>query len=234
MQFESFKNKHEGDDIYVLCSGKSCDYFDPSFLDGKIKIGINQAYKKYDCNYLIKKEFVSNDAIFKESQDDCLIFYAERHCGGHHKVNPVAQFKLDQKTANRLVKFPHSEFQGHTTDAAGIGRMLKEKRLMSTGSTMSSGIHLAFWMGAKNIILVGHDCCMIEGETNFKGYHNGNTTSNWGGLNNPQSKQSYSQWLGECLKTTRVIQNVLRKNHNVNLISINPFVSLLDVKQKVS
>ena len=40
------KDKHKGEDIYVIASGKSIDFIDDSFFDGKILIGVNQAYKK--------------------------------------------------------------------------------------------------------------------------------------------------------------------------------------------
>ena len=40
------KNKHQGEDIYVLASGKSVDFFNEDFFDNKIVIGVNQAYKK--------------------------------------------------------------------------------------------------------------------------------------------------------------------------------------------
>jgi hypothetical protein len=36
-------------------------------------------------------------------------------------------------------------------------------------------MHLAAYMGAKNIILIGHDCGTLNGEPNFKDYHTDKT-----------------------------------------------------------
>jgi hypothetical protein len=47
----------------------------------------------------------------------------------------------------------------------------REDQLLVSHSTITSGIHLAAYMGAKNIILMGHDCGTIDGNLNFDGYH---------------------------------------------------------------
>jgi len=41
-----FENIHKGLDIYIICSGKSLDFINNDFFNGKITIGINQVYKK--------------------------------------------------------------------------------------------------------------------------------------------------------------------------------------------
>jgi hypothetical protein len=46
-ELQEFKDCHKGADIYIVASGKSMDFYDPSFLDGKITIGINQVYRKF-------------------------------------------------------------------------------------------------------------------------------------------------------------------------------------------
>ena len=50
-----FKNIHKGKDIYVIGSGKSCDFISRDFFDNKITIGINQVYYRYDTNYYVRK-----------------------------------------------------------------------------------------------------------------------------------------------------------------------------------
>jgi hypothetical protein len=47
------KNKHEGEDIYILASGKSVDFFNEDFFENKIVIGVNQAYKKICCDFIV-------------------------------------------------------------------------------------------------------------------------------------------------------------------------------------
>jgi len=77
-------------------------------------------------------------------------------------------------------------------------------------------------MGAKNIILVGHDCGTINGEPNFKNYHNEQTYK----IAHSRGKTDYIIWLRQIEAQTIVIKNLLKKKYNCNIYSINPFVSL--------
>ena len=46
------KDTHKGEDVWIIGSGSSMDYIDPSFFDNKITIGVNDVYKKYEhCSY---------------------------------------------------------------------------------------------------------------------------------------------------------------------------------------
>ena len=44
-------------------------------------------------------------------------------------------------------------------------------KLVISWSTITSGIHLALFLGAINIILVAHDCGKINDKLNFNKYH---------------------------------------------------------------
>ena len=43
----------------------------------------------------------------------------------------------------------------------------RDNKLIVSGSTITTAIHLAAHMGAKYIILLGHDCGTLDGENNF-------------------------------------------------------------------
>ena len=157
MKLADFRKKHDGQDIYIICSGKSCDYLSADFFKNKLTLGVNNVYKKFPCNYL----------LFKENT-----------------------------------------------------------KLMVSYSTITSAIHLAYYMGAKNIILVGHDCCSIKNENNFEGYHDQKSLAVVWGNNIQQAKSSYKNWVSQLAQTTEAIQKILKEQYHVNLISLNPFVSL--------
>ena len=42
------KNKHLGDDVWVVLAGSSMDYINHNFFENKIVIGVNQVYKHYN------------------------------------------------------------------------------------------------------------------------------------------------------------------------------------------
>jgi hypothetical protein len=76
-------------------------------------------------------------------------------------------------------------------------------------------------MGAKNIILIGHDCGIIDGEPNFKGYHTDSTYKIvW-----RNGKQDYINWLSNIEQQTITLKQLLAKQYNANVVSMNPFIN---------
>jgi len=76
-------------------------------------------------------------------------------------------------------------------------------------------------MGAKNIMLVGHDCGTINGDPNFKNYHSEKTYK----IAHSRGKTDYIIWLRQIEAQTIAVKNLLKKKYNCNIHSINPFVS---------
>ena len=229
MKLNDFYKKHHGKDIYILCSGKSCDFLSPDFFENKITMGVNNVYKKFHSNYLVFKEFVNNE-VFEKTDEICAIFYSTYKCGDRRdSLNNITlnNFNLNETNKNRCVEFEHDQNCGYTTDSNYISSLFNQNaKIMTSCSTISSAIHLAFYMGAKNIILVGHDCCSIGGKQNFEGYHtNESLAVAWGNDVN-QAKKEYIIWLSKLSQTTEIMQTILKNQFNVNLVSLYPFVSL--------
>jgi len=68
-------------------------------------------------------------------------------------------------------------------------------------------MHLAAWLGASNIVLVGADCGTIDGDGRVKDYPSGHAP--WALYN--QHLLRMKQWL--------------RENYSVEVYSLNPFVN---------
>jgi hypothetical protein len=229
MELYNYKNKHIGGDIYIICSGKSCDFIDNSFLENKIKIGINQAFNKCNCEYYIKKEIV--DMTFFELIDkESITFISNGRCGESSFSNvPIVEIVIKKTNNHNIVLYNnYHNIAFESEDILQIEDMLanNEDTLITSASTITSGIHLALYMGAKNIILVGHDCCDINGESNYTGYHTDKTLSYSHGNDINKAKQKYKNWLNQISDTTETIRKILKNKHNVNLLSINPFSSI--------
>ena len=99
-----------------------------------------------------------------------------------------------------------------------ILQKLNEDELLVSFSTITSGIYLAAYMGAKNIILVGHDCGTIDGQSNFKNYHSKESRLQ-------KSTDSYNVWLRKIEKDTIILKQFLKDKYKCNIYSLNPFVS---------
>ena len=85
-------------------------------------------------------------------------------------------------------------------------------------STITSGIYLAAYMGAKNIILVGHDCGTIDGQSNFTDYHTNESRLQ-------KTEACYNKWLSKIELDTIVLKKFLKDKYGCNVYSLNPFVS---------
>ena len=231
---KDYKKKYEGQDIYVVGSGKSCDFIDPSFLENKISIGINQVYQRFRCTYLLKKEIISKtDPIFEQAKYSTLFFSQNSHGGKGGKGNIIKEkidkFQLPKEVTDNIVIYPHfPNLHSKDTEEQVLEKLkTEEDKLFTSFSSITTGIHLAYYMGAKNIILIGHDCCTINGENNMSGYHTDASMKCWG-KNDAAGKKKYKNWLNEIRKTTRFMQTSLR-TLGTNLVSINPTITLSDV-----
>ena len=205
------KNKHQGEDIYVLASGKSVDYFNEDFFDNKIVIGVNQSYKKIWCDYLVRKEV----KFIKESlATESIVIVSEYDSGnlntGEDKLNTN---KVDH---DNLYYFEHNDNLHDKVDISVFGG----DKIIVSFSTITSAIHIAAYMGAKNIILLGHDCGTIDGEMTFKGYYNTIKDTPWSTWN------QYKTWLKMIEGQTILVKKQVKKHYDANVVSVIPFVSL--------
>lgn len=208
---KSFKNIHKDEDIFIIASGKSLDYYDLSFFDDKILIGVNQVYKKIDCDYLVRKE----TKFLKESLDTgSIVIVSEYDSGnlnsGEHKLN------TNKIQHENLYYFKHADNKHTEIDISVFGT----DYIVVSYSTVTSAMHIAAYMGAKNIILVGHDCGTLNSEMSFRGYYKGIQDTPW------RNWGEYKKWLKIIEQQTVLTKNVIKKHYNSNVISLNPFVSL--------
>lgn len=207
---KELKDIHHDEDIYVVAAGASLDFIDESFFDGKIVIGINQVYKKYRCDYLIRKEV----KFIKPSLDTGAKVIVSEYDSGN-KYRGIDALNTNKIEHENLYYFEHLENEHNKVDTSVIGT----DKLVVSFSTITSAIHLAAYMGAYNIYIVGHDCGTINGKSTFKGYYDSIKDTPW------QSWEQYKAWLKIIESQTIAVRNKLVKHYQCNIVSINPFVS---------
>lgn len=214
-----FKDIHSSKDIYVIASGKSLDYLNTDFFDNKITIGVNQVFKKVSCTYYLRKEHAIINEALNATHPESFVFVCMSNAG------TGAKFDKSKNSSTRIIPFNHYNF--NATDKSQINATMFNKsddKLVITYSTITSAIHLAHYMGAKNIILVGHDCCQLNNESNFTNYHTKETRGIiWGQGNDALAR--YTNWLKEIEDMTIHIKKILNKDYNVNVLSLNPFIN---------
>lgn len=216
-KLQDFENIHKNDDIYILASGKSTDYIDNSFFNNKIIIGINQVYKKTKCNYLVRKESEMIKNIIEENKDT-VHFISKGRCGSKNNVNENIINALPNDLKQHVVIYDHN----YNRNGSDYNNLPHDGSLITTYSTITTGIHLAAYMGAKNIILIGHDCGTLDGECNFKGYHTEHTYKIAHGVS---GEKRYKNWLKEIENNTLKLKKLLKQKYDCNVYSLNPFVN---------
>ncbi len=215
--------RHAGADIYVVGSGTSMRVLPPSFLDGKITIGLNMAWKNVPVRYGITigphlnvPEFIDGEAPHPE------ITWVTKS-GKARKVLTPEQFEHADRT---FYTFSVRSGGGPRPDHADLGvndaaRVLDYVRrptgelLYQWSSISQTAANLAANMGARNVILVGCDNCALGGNHHAHRQH-----TKW---LDKQPEERYLQYY-EGLAEVRA---ALRER-GVNLVALTPFLKLDD------
>ena len=209
LELTSFRNKHKGKDIYVFGSGPSCNFIDPSFVDDKITVGTNQTWRKYNTNYVVRKEHNLLQETLNNFAGVTLVSMG--NCGELGQI-----IKLDKfKNTDNLCIYKHPQNNCRKIDFKGFEQ---EDYLTVSYSTITTSIHFAYYLGAKNIFLVGVDHGTLDSKATFDGYYKDvkeTAQKTWAG---------YKKWLKGLDKDTIAMKNKLH-SLGVNVYSINPFIN---------
>ncbi|WP_430434141.1 hypothetical protein [Methyloversatilis sp.] len=210
--------RHSNSDIYIVGTGTSLRVFPLELLEGKITIGLNQAWKVFETQYAITMmprlnipEFIDGEMrrpditwITKPSKigAQCTpdeIAYAEQHFFGFENDGRASLTGLDEPSeTGRVLEWvlnPHPE------------------KLYLWTSISQSAMNLAANMGARNIILVGCDNGAI-GEN----HHAHDQHTMWKGESPDIRYMQYYEGVAE-------VRAALRKR-GVNVVTMNPFVKI--------
>ncbi len=207
---KELENKHKGKDIYVLASGKSVDFIDPRFFDRKIVVGVNQVYKKFECDYLVRKEV----KFIKPSLATGAIVVVSEYDSGNLNSGD-GKLNTHTKHANiRYFKHLDNEHQNVNTSIVG-----DPEHLVVSFSTLTSAMHLAAHMGADNIILVGADHGVLDGKMTFDDYYDGLGDTPW------SNWSQYRNWLRVIEGQTLKVKKDLQEYYDCTIISLNPFIN---------
>ncbi len=209
--------RHPGADVYVVGTGASVRVFPLDFLEGKITIGLNMAWKLCPVRYSITIRPELNVPEFMgEGEYPDIEWVTKRE-------------KLTTPEQAAYVEAHRDRFFNYRTDGkkntlppdqpSEAGRVLDWVR-RSTGdylylwtSISQSAINLAANMGAKNVFLVGCDNCALGGN-----HHAHNQHTFWKGADPDVRYGQYEEGVVEVRAALR--------GRGVNLISLTPFVSL--------
>jgi len=212
--------QHPGADIYVVGTGASVRVLPVSFLDGKVTIGLNMAWKNAPVTYGITIAPHLNIPEFMDGEEPrAEITWVTKRGKAKVKLTPEQFRWADQRFYTFDIRAGHDSGRGDwLTDT---GRELEYVRrptgdlLYQWSSISQTAANLAANMGARNVILVGCDNCALEGNHHAHPQH-----TKWLGEPPGVRYRQYYEGLAE-------VRAVLRER-GVNLVSLSPFLKLDD------
>jgi len=153
MKINELYGKHK-EDVYIIGSGPTMDYFDKKFFEDRITITLNNMYKYFPCNYMI----THHHEIVQKAINSGLPVITSEYCTCN-TVNPRHNF------TGEYYVYTHTN-QGYTeVDLSQFG-----VKIGSAGTPAVAALQIAYLMGATNIILCGCDGGSLDGLNNYSAY----------------------------------------------------------------
>ncbi len=196
LPIRELKGKHKGQDIWIIAAGPSAQLIEPEFFKHKITMGVNRIWLRFTTNYLVIKE----GNILQMAIDTGSKVIASRYHTGCRRY-------MESQAEGRWYSFDHNDNGLEQVDLSVIGT----DRLVVSYSTITSAMHAAAYMGAANIILVGHDCGKLDGKVNIEGYI--------------EPPAFYNDFLASIEPQSQAVRDRLKEVYGCNIYSLNPFLN---------
>jgi hypothetical protein len=203
MLMPDIQNRHVGDTAWVFGSGATLDFLSPDFFRDKLIVSTNTGAFEFGVtpDYVFThhhskvKELPSAfpNTVFVMNRFD----YPSRDIYGAERDNVIIH---DPKTVTNS----HDKF-----DPYGADKPAHVHQLVFGSTSAHGAMHLAAYVGAKNIVLVGVDCGLLDDRVNFEKY--ASTT-----------QRPFTVWN----RHLALMRDWLRDTYGVNTYSLNPFVNL--------
>lgn len=203
MLLSELEGLHKGETLWVLGSGPSLNYLDPTFFDDKTCVTANRVGRLFGLKS----------------------FYTYSN---YHFVDAVEKFGERVRVAVTLARdtLTQEPWPGEVPDNVALSfadnynppgsswdpykMPPPEGQIVYGSSSIHGATHLAAHLGASNIVMVGHDAGFIDDESNVTDYYA------------PTQTFSFGVWNRHSI----VLKQWLRERYGVNIYSLNPFINL--------
>lgn len=193
------------EDIYVLGSASSMDYVHKDFFDGRITIGCNFLFRHFPITYTVAKELHRPEV--EEASKVSKVILSKHPCGN---LNIEAELLRENLNVPYYI-FEHKQNQCSIIDWSVVGT----DEIIVSWSTITSAIHIAAYMGARSIFLMGVDGGAINGKLNFAGYNPDETKiADW-----------YQEWIPKILPATIALREKLYEVYGCRVMLVSPFLN---------
>ncbi len=208
MRLRELRDVFQNQDIYIVGSGPTTNIFPLEFLQDKICLSLNDAYKMHPA---ITPIALMHNQIYAQSAERVEAPYHEYFKNIKYPiVKPSSRYRVEK------IEWDHPYFYCYdrSLDMENIWSLTKETdHLYYTpeGCALHPALQLCWIMGAKNIFVIGCDSCTLGGE------HYGSYDKN--GIGKVDAQRSYDDYvLG-----TLIVQDFLHSK-GINVFNLSPIV----------
>jgi len=203
MLMPDIQNRHVGDTAWVFGSGATIDYLSPEFFKDKLIVSTNTSAFEFGVkpHYIFTHHHQSLSDLIPVMTET--VFVMNRFDYPGREEYPGAE-------PNVIIHNPKTEKNSHDRfDPYNADRPAHAHQLVFGSTSVHGAMHLAAYVGAKNIVLVGVDCGKLDDKVNFETY--------------PYTTQRpFEVWS----RHLALMRDWLRDTYGVNTYSLNPFVNL--------
>ena len=193
----------------MLGSGATLNFIDPKFFFKKITVCVNEVGEVYlpTTKYVMTK--YHPEAIkFAQQMPDVNVVVSRGSLGGpHYAALPALK---------NLYTFNHNTNRDAATSVVADWP-LEDGSLYVSWSSITSAMHFAAYLGAKNIIMVAHDC----GELDDKSWVDGYVYDTWDKIKVEEAKERNKQFEIQSI----AVKGKLKELYGCNVYSLNPFIN---------
>jgi len=197
VNLDDFAGKHQGEIAYVIGSGNTGAFFEPSFFDNQLTIGVNYGWAEWlpRVTYMLTKYHHLANKWARSDRIQRLIV-SRGHTG---QLDRIMEDRED------LTVFDHKPNRVQDFTAVDF----PDTGLVVSYSSISSAIHFAATLGASAIITVGADCGWIDDKGNVGNY-----------------KQSLIDELALHFELqNRIIAQEIRQRYSIPVMCLLPFIT---------
>jgi len=148
-RFSDFKLKHRGETCYIIGAGPSSTRFARSEKVPCFSIGINEAVKTVGCTYGITTD---KDAFVKFGNEEVIWFLPE-----YMNERPGVPSKEPTVPGKNVVLWKMTTWRDISKLDQSLENLAESKELFCYSSSAHPAVHLAYYMGAREVVLVGID-----------------------------------------------------------------------------
>jgi hypothetical protein len=182
MDLNDLRGAHAGEDVWLVGSDASVGHFGDGFWAERTVIGVNRVPLHLPARYCVTKYDGGLEWLLHlaSSMPDTVVVTSR------HQYGSLNQPAVPAGVPNNVVVFEHRENQVAQFNA---DVHIPDDTLLVSYSTAGSGMHLAAWMGARTVFMVGVSGGSFGGASHVSGYYPEGTS---GGPLSEMSRQTQS------------------------------------------